>query len=168
MWCRINNVIESEIKQSPQPEPKRFWQFSFPQLLAAFACIALVSSVLTIFLVRRYAQPPEVASRTSEPTMVQHLLGKIGLVETPQQERERRMQQQKAAIEYWNVRVQARRSQWDSATREAFDRNMQVIDESVNNYTLILQKDPDDELSGEMLDAVLDDKMNLLRDFSDL
>jgi hypothetical protein len=78
------------------------------------------------------------------------------------------LQEQKAAIDYWNQRVQNRRSQWDRATREAFDRNLQIIDESVNDYSLILQKDPDDELTGEMLDSVLDDKMNLLRDFSDL
>ena len=34
--------------------------------------------------------------------------------------------------------------------------------------TTTLERDPDDELSGEMLDSVLNDKMNLLRDFSDL
>ena len=170
MWCRINNVLENEVKRSPAPEPRRFWQLSFGQLSAAFVCIAVLSSVLTAFLLKHNVPtaPPEVAAHTAEQTMVQRLLGTVGLVETPQQERERRMQQQKAAIEYWNERVQARRSQWDRATREAFDRNMKVIDESVNNYTLILQKDPDDELSGEMLDSVLSDKMNLLRDFSDL
>jgi hypothetical protein len=89
-------------------------------------------------------------------------------METPQQTHERRLQQQKAAIEYWNERVQSRRSQWDRSTREAFDRNLQVIDESVDDYSQILQTDPDDELTGEMLDSVLNDKMNLLRDFSDL
>jgi hypothetical protein len=58
--------------------------------------------------------------------------------------------------------------QWDRTTREAFDRNLNVIDEAVNDYTTILQRDPEDELSGEMLDSVLTEKMNLLRDFSDL
>lgn len=61
-----------------------------------------------------------------------------------------------------------RRSQWDRVTREAFDRNLQVIEESVKDYTTILNQDPEDELSGEMLDAVMNDKMNLLRDFADL
>ena len=58
--------------------------------------------------------------------------------------------------------------QWDRVTREAFDRNLQVLDESVKDYTTILSQDPEDELSGEMLDAVMNDKMNLLRDFADL
>jgi hypothetical protein len=82
--------------------------------------------------------------------------------------RDRRLQEQKAAIEYWNTRVQTRRSQWDRATRDAFDRNLQVIEESVSDYSLILQQNPEDELSGEMLDSVLNEKMNLLRDFSEL
>jgi hypothetical protein len=33
---------------------------------------------------------------------------------------------------------------------------------------MILEQDPEDDLSGEMLDSVLNEKMNLLRDFSDL
>jgi hypothetical protein len=95
-------------------------------------------------------------------------LSKVGLIDSPQQARDRKTQQQRAAIEYWDARVQARRTQWDRHTREAFDRNLQVIDETVSEYTTILERDPEDDLSGEMLDSVLTDKMNLLRDFSEL
>jgi hypothetical protein len=174
LWCRINNVIENEMRdQQPPPPPprRRFWHLSLGQLSAAFACIAIVSSLLTVAAIRSYLPPsaPDVTMRAAATqSTFEKILCKVGLMETPQQARDRRLQQQKAAIEYWNERVQARRTQWDRATRDAFDRNLQVIDESVNDYTLILQKDPDDELSGEMLDSVLDDKMNLLRDFSDL
>ena len=174
LWCRINNVIENEVKgnalQPPVP-PRRFWQLSFGQLLTAFVCIAVISSLLTIVGIKNYLQPPspDVTSRSSaSQTTFEKVLCKVGLMETPQQARDRHLQQQKAAIEYWNERVQSRRSQWDRSTREAFDRNLQVIDESVNDYSQILQTDPDDELTGEMLDSVLNDKMNLLRDFSDL
>jgi hypothetical protein len=170
MWCRITNVIEHEVRPpAPLPPKRRFWQLSLAQLSAAFVCIAVISSLVTVFAIKSYVQPaePEVGGQ-AQTTTFQKLLSKVGLADTPQQARERRLQQQRAAIEYWNQRVQARRSQWDRTTREAFDRNLEVIDESVNDYTLILQKNPDDELSGEMLDAVLTDKMNLLRDFSDL
>jgi hypothetical protein len=101
-------------------------------------------------------------------TTFEKVLSRVGLMETPQQARDRRLKEQQAAIQYWNDRVQARRVQWDRTTRDAFDRNLTVIDEAVNEYTMILQRDPEDELSGEMLDAVLNDKMNLLRDFADL
>jgi hypothetical protein len=52
--------------------------------------------------------------------------------------------------------------------REAFDKNLNVINESVNDYTLILQQNPEDEITGEMLDSALEDKVELLRDFAEL
>src|SRR5882672_12213649 len=51
LWCRINNLIESEIKPEPQPvekPKKRIWQLSFAQMAAGFAGIAVISSLLTI------------------------------------------------------------------------------------------------------------------------
>ena len=174
LWCRINNIIESENKaDAPLPtveQQGRRWRFSFVQVATAFVCIALVSSLFTFIAIRNYFQPsPEIATRSAaSQTLFEKVLGKMGLMETPQQIRERRLKEQQAAIDYWNERVQTRRVQWDHTTRDAFDRNLQVIDESVNDYTMILSQDPDDELSGEMLDSVLDDKMNLLRDFSGL
>jgi hypothetical protein len=170
LWCRINNIIESEKKTDPQPpveQPRgRFWRFSFVQVATAVLCVAIVSSLLTVIAIRSYQQPGGLDS--AKRSTVEKFLGRMGLMETPQHARERRLREQQAAIEYWNERVQQRRVQWDHTTREAFDRNLQVINDSVNDYTMILQQDPDDELSGEMLDSVLDDKMNLLRDFSDL
>ncbi len=175
MWQRINNIIESEIEaEKPKLEPaprRRFWQLSFAQLSAALVCIAIISSLLTVVAVRNYTLPAasDFTTRSAATqTTFEKVLSKVGLIETPIQARDRRLKEQHAAIEYWNQRVQMRRSQWDRTTREAFDRNLQVIDESVNEYTVTLQQDPDDELSGEMLDSVLNDKMNLLRDFADL
>jgi len=170
LWCRINNIIESESKAVPPPIERSKGRFSFWQVAGVVIFVALVSSVLTVVAIRSYVQPAagDLAMRSPAQTLLDKALSKIGLVETPQQARERRLKEQQAAIEYWNARVQARREQWDRMTRDAFDRNLQVIDESVNDYTMILQQDPEDELSGEMLDSVLNDKMNLLRDFSDL
>ncbi len=174
MWCRITNIIESEAKPEPpkaESPVRRFWQLSFAQLMAAVLCIAIVSSLATLVAIRSYSSPPDADFTTrsaATQTTFERVLSKVGLIDTPQQARERRLKEQHAAIEYWNARVQNRRAQWDRATREAFDRNLQVIEESLNEYTLILQQDPEDELSGEMLDTVLNEKMNLLRDFSDL
>ena len=174
LWCRINNIIESEVKPAPLPgeQPRgRFWRLSFGQLTAAVLGIAVISSLLTVVAIRNYMQPEAVDFTTrsaATQTTFEKVLSKVGLMETPQQARDRRLKEQQAAIEYWNARVQTRRVQWDRVTRDAFDRNMQVIEDSVNEYTMILQLDPEDELSGEMLDSVLNDKMNLLRDFSDL
>ena len=175
MWCRINNIIENEVKTAPPPVPEqprgRFWQFSFLQVSAAVLCIAVISSLLTIVAVRNYNQPTaaDFTSRSSATqTTFEKILSKVGLMETPQQARESRLREQQAAIDYWNARVQSRREQWNRTTRDAFDRNLQAINESVHDYTRILEQDPDDEISGEMLDAVMNDKMQLLRDFADL
>lgn len=175
LWLRINNIIESEIKPERVAPGElrrgRFWQLSFGQLAAAVLCIAMVSSLLTVVAIRNYTQPAaaDFTSRSvATQTTFEKILSKVGLMDTPQQARDRRLKEQNAAIDYWNNRVQARREQWDRVTRDAFDRNLQVIEESVNEYTMILEQDPEDELSGEMLDSVLNDKMNLLRDFSDL
>ena len=172
MWQRINNVIENEVKVMPTVEPvRRPWAMSMLRLTTALAAIAVVSSIATIFVLRNYMQPSPgdmTLATAANQTTFEKYLGKLGLIETPQQARDRRIKEREAAIDYWNARVQTRRNQWDRTTREAFDRNLRVIDESVNDYTTILAKDPDDDLSGEMLDAVMNDKMNLLRDFSDL
>jgi Putative zinc-finger len=174
LWCRINNIIESESKPKPArfaEEPRRGWRVTFGQLAAALVCIAVISSLLTVVAIRNYTQPADgdfVTRSAASQTTFEKLLSRVGLMDSPQQARDRRLKEQQAAIEYWTARVEARRLQWDRATRDAFDRNLQVIDESVSEYTTILQRDPEDELSGEMLDSVLTEKMNLLRDFADL
>lgn len=175
LWCRINNIIESEVKPArplkAESQRGRFFQLSWAQLSAALVCIALISSLLTVVAIRNYNEPSENDSQTrsaATQTTFEKVLSRVGLMDTPQQSRQRRLREQNAAIEYWNTRVQTRRVQWDRSTREAFDRNLQVINDSVSEYTLILEQNPEDDLSGEMLDSVLSEKMNLLRDFADL
>ncbi|HKP69416.1 MAG TPA: zf-HC2 domain-containing protein [Pyrinomonadaceae bacterium] len=177
LWCRINNLIESEV----QPEPEkaevkkgwfgRGWNISFSQATAGMLAIALISSLLTVVGIRNYFEPSgeDYTSRSNaSQTTFEKFLSKIGLSDSPQQARERRIEEQRAAIEYWTKRVQERRGQWNAKMRDAFDRNLNLLDESVSEYTTILEENPDDELTGEMLDTVLNDKMDLLREFSDL
>jgi len=177
LWCRINNLIESEIKpEVTVEEPKkgwfaRGWNLTFSQAGAAVMAVAVISSLLTVVGIRNYFEPSgeDYTSRSSaSQTTFEKMLSKVGLTDTPQQARERRIREQQAAIDYWSRRVQERRGQWDARMRDAFDRNLNLIDESVSEYKTILQENPDDDLTGEMLDTVLTDKMDLLREFSDL
>lgn len=177
LWRRINNLIESElpaeipIEEKPKGWFARGWNLTFSQAGIAVLTIALISSLLTIVGIRNYFEPPgsDLPARTSgPPSTFERLLSKVGLADTPQQARERRIQEQQAAIEYWDKRVQMRRMSWDHRMRAAFDRNLFEIEQAVNEYTLILQKDPEDQLSEEMLDSALTEKMNLLRQFSEL
>ena len=182
LWCRINNVIESEVQAEITKENKekanaevvqtgwlpRRWNFSFMQVASAVLGIALISSVLTVIGIRNFTAVDNDISANSQPTLFEKVLSKVGLMETQQQKRERVLKERESAIEYWNKRVEARRAQWNTNLRDAFDRNLNEINQSVNEYTQILQENPQDELSGEMLDSALDEKMELLREFSEL
>jgi len=179
MWCRINNIIEAEIKPEiiKQEEiqtrqgwfsNKRIWSLSFSQITASIIGIAVISSLLTFVGLKNVSVPTDVASQSNPPTLFEKVLSKIGLAETPKEARERRMREQHAAIDYWNKRVEARRNQWDRNLREAFERNLREIDQVVSEYTQILEENPQDDLSGEMLDSALKEKMDLLREFSEL
>lgn len=179
LWCRISNTIEAELKPEPVPEPPpqprglfgRGWNLSFGQAASGVLAIALISSLLTVVGVKNYFQPTgdDYTSRTGESqTTFEKLLSKVGLTDTPQSARVKRLKEQQAAIDYWNQRVQERRAKWDENLRRGFDRNLQAIDQAVYEYTTTLERNPDDELSGEMLDSVLNEKMNLLREFSEL
>jgi len=184
LWCRINNIIESEVQAEIFKDNKdkveaakteaqtgwlpRRWNFSFMQLASSILGIALISSVLTVIGIRNISASDNDISTNSQPTLFEKLLGKVGLVETPQRKRERVLKEREAAIDYWNKRVEARRVQWNTNLRDAFDRNLNEINQAVNEYTQILQENPQDELSGEMLDSALNEKMELLREFSEL
>ena len=181
LWCRINNIIESEIKAEPllenkQQEAKRnwfsrfwsnSWQFSLTQILSLIFGIALVSSLLTIVGIKNYSS---INSNTASanPTAFEKVLGKLGIAETPEEKRQRRIKEQQAAVEYWKKRVEARRANWDNHLREAFDRNLNEINQAVVEYDKILQENPQDEISNEMLDSAINEKVELLREFSEL
>ncbi|CAN5206516.1 hypothetical protein BH20ACI1_BH20ACI1_24710 [soil metagenome] len=178
LWCRINNIIETEVKpeiaqEIIKEEEKRgwlskvwhnSWQISMSQVLTSILGIALVSSLLTIVGFKNYSDDAANAS----PSVFEKVLSKVGLAETAWEKRERRIKEQQATVEYWNKRVEARRVNWDAHLREAFDRNLNEINQVVVEYNKILQENPQDELSGEMLDSAMTEKVELLREFSEL
>jgi hypothetical protein len=182
LWCRINNIIESEVQaeiakeqkeQIPsEPEKKGFWvggwRMSLPQVVSSVLGIALISSLLTIVGIKNYSNATADYKTSDQMTTFEKVLGKLGFIETPQHRRERLIKERFAAIDYWSKRVEARRAQWDNQLRNVFDRNLKEIDQAVFEYSRILEENPQDELSGEMLDSTLDEKVELLREFSEL
>src|SRR4029453_1304946 len=100
LWRRINNLIESElpaeipIEEKPKGWFARGWNLTFSQAGIAMLSIALISSLLTVVGIRNYYEPPgsDLPARgTDPPSTLQRVLSKVGLVETPQQARERRI-----------------------------------------------------------------------------
>jgi hypothetical protein len=51
--------------------------------------------------------------------------------------------------------------------RQTFDRNLQVIDQAVNDSMNNLGQNPHDEVSEEMLNSALNEKLALLKEFAE-
>lgn len=182
LWCRINNIIETEV--APELEEERaaeavpgriaaMWHSSFKlspmQLVSAVVGVALISSLLTVVAFKNFvAEPDPVTGAEGQPSVFDKVMADLGLGESPRQRNERRIREQETAIGYWKTRVDLRRSQWNAETRDVFDRNLIEIDKAVNEYTNLLRANPQDTISNEMLDSALKEKMELLREFSEL
>ena len=169
LWLRIRNVIEAEqgaatvapappVKQGVSAWLTRSWELSLPQLTAAFAALVVVVALGTAVGIRRWEAtgPGTVSSVTPR-----------GFAASGVSVRDRFSQQQQA-INYWNQRVELNKARWNAQMRETFDRNLQVIDQAVNDSLNEVTRNPHDEVSEEMLNAALSEKLALLKEFSDL
>lgn len=164
LWLRIRNVIEAEqggpavVQNERRPSflgrlMGHSWELSLPQLTAAAVAIVLLVSLTTVVGLRRW--------QTSVPVV------NAGVVNTATDVNDRFAQRQQA-INYWNQRVELNKARWSAEMREVFDRNMRVIDQTVASSLEELKKNPHDEISEQMLNESLNDKIALLKEFSDL
>src|ERR1044071_6481048 len=163
MWLRIRNVIEAELPNNAiaNPEPRRSffsrlmgrsWELSLPQLATSTVAIVLLVSLVTVVGLRRW--------------------GGYGVAPAPEQVEASnvndRIWQRRQVIDFWNQRVELNKARWSPEMRETFDRNMHVIDQAVANSLDELKRNPHDEVSEQMLNESLNDKLSLLKEFSDL
>jgi hypothetical protein len=183
LWCRINNIIESENQQIAETKVEekkkagfweavwaRNWQLSLSQMVSAVIGIAVVSSLLTVVGIRNGGRAPGVAQANAslQPSLVDSLLSKAGLAEAPEQAREKSFSEKQVVIDYWNKRVDERKTQWSPKMQDTFARNLNEIDQVVFEYSENLKTNPEDSLTEEMLNSALTEKMELLREFSEL
>lgn len=168
LWLRIRNVIESGANSIGVQTPSRgqgflakwfgrSWELSLPQLAAAAAVIVLIVSLSTIVGLRRYQN-----GDTGNPTAG---TAALGLAATGIKDR---FSQQQQLISFWNQRVEYNKARWSPQMRETFDRNLQVIDQTVNESFNSLSQNPHDEVSVEILNAALNEKLSLLKEFAEL
>jgi anti-sigma factor RsiW len=170
LWLRIRNMIETGAEpdaMAAAPARRKFWsswagrswELSFPQLAASVAAIVLVVSLSTIVGLRRYqsGSPATAGSASGDGNMA--LAG---------ERLSDRFSQQQQMISFWNQRVEYNKARWSPQMRETFDRNLQVIDQAVNDSMNNLGQNPHDEVSEEMLNAALNEKLALLKEFAEL
>ena len=160
LWLRISNVIESDLAASSRAAVKtsgwwsrlinQSWQLSLPRLAASAAVIVFVVALGTAVSVRRFLGSGGTPVVAIGSTVEEHY------------------RQQQQAIAYWNQRVEQNKARWNPQMRETFDRNMSVIDAAVNDSMRELVQNPHDGVSEDILNAALNDKVELLKEFSDL
>jgi hypothetical protein len=165
MWLRIRNTIEAELPSRVNTNTERrpsflsrwmglSWELSLPQLAASAAVIVLLVSLATVVGLRRwggYGTPTIVAGTQAEASDLND-----------------RFWQRRQVIDYWNQRVELNKARWSPEMRETFERNMKVIDQTVSDSMNELKRNPHDEVSEQMLNESLNDKLALLKEFSDL
>lgn len=163
LWLRIRNVIEAELPSKGVAETQsrrsllgrlmgHTWELSLPQLAASAVAIVLLVSLTTVVGLRRWggygvAAPPAQAEASNLND---------------------RVWQRRQVINYWNERVELNKARWSPEMRETFERNMKVIDQAVADSLNELNRNPHDEISEQMLNESLNDKLALLKEFSDL
>lgn len=163
LWLRIRNVLEAEAgtgRLRPRLPHKSFlsdlmsrsWEMSLPQLASFAVAIVLLVSLATVVGLRRWT------TNTTPPTPMPEQATNIN----------DRVWQRQQVISYWKQRVELNRSRWSPEMRETFDRNLQVIDQAVSQSLNELNRNPHDEISEQMLNESLNDKLALLKEFSDL
>ena len=166
LWLRIRNTIEADLpsRVSTKTETQRSflsrwlghtWELSFSQLAASAAAIVLLVSLATVVGLRRWG------GYGTTQTLVAGTQADASDVND-------RFFQRRQVIDYWNQRVELNKARWSPEMRETFDRNMKVIDQAVADSINDLKRNPHDEVSEQMLNESLNDKLALLKEFSDL
>jgi hypothetical protein len=169
LWLRVRNTIEAELTAQQRAaasanafnrESENFlsrlmnkrWALSLPQLTAAVVAIVIGVSVITTVGMQRLAAGEGGVKPGASDVKAARKLDSDQLI----------------AIEYLMQRVEERKNRWNPRMREAFDRNLGIIDATVSDSLRELNESPHDEISEEALNAALRDKMELLREFSEL
>lgn len=169
MWLRISNTIEGErafnraaaAVSAPRAEGfwsglfNRRWQLTLPQMAAAVSAVAVSVSLITVLGVQglngQDAPQQQVVTRPTGEDLPPNSF----------------LRQQQARINYLQQRVEQRKAGWHPRMRDSFERSLIVIDQTVDDSLDELKTNPHDEVSEEMLNSALRDKVELLREFSE-
>lgn len=173
MWLRISNVVEGERALRPAAAAatatprasvwerlfRRRWELTLPQMASAVAAIAVSVAFVTAVGVQGLMDVR--TARTQSPTPA---AARAGLAEDGNYPHAF-LRQQQTRISYLQQRVDQRKATWNPRMRDSFDRSLGVIDQAVLDSLDELKRNPHDEVSEEMLNSALRDKMELLREF---
>ncbi|MBA2733681.1 MAG: zf-HC2 domain-containing protein [Acidobacteria bacterium] len=185
MWVRIRNTVEIESNaaanaaaQNPTPAARReswwsrmmerSWELSLPQVAAAVVAIIVIASLATVFGLRGFQKTGTENSIALTGTSNRGGVALAGDMKNA--DLNGRLRQQQQQIKYWSQIVEERKVNWNPQVRADFEQNLNLLDETVEESLQKLSARPSehDEVTEEMLNSALNDKMQLLKEFSDL
>lgn len=174
LWLRIQNTLESEIDARRSATTNaaqenwwaslinKRWELSLPQLTTAVTMIIVAVSLVTTMALRNTGSGQ---ADLSPPSRNQPVGTDVSVLRF---DHDAYVQHQQPDIEYWRQRVEQRKARWNPRVREAFQQNMNVIDQALEDSLIELRHRPHDEVSEDMLNAALRNKVELLQEFSEL
>jgi hypothetical protein len=159
--------IEQEIQELTDPSYRRpsrwqrFWGYqltiSMPQLTSA-----VVGLTALFFLANSFAYLPQRALSLSNP-------GQTTVVAQPVNHDMNLTEAELAgAIDRLGHTVNQRRSSWDPELQQLFDRNVAIVDRSLNDCRQLVQRNPKDQVAHEMLIIAYQEKLRLFEQFASL
>jgi hypothetical protein len=166
LWRRISNTIEAEQNtplRASQPAPPlawwqrlaQSWQVSRAQAVGSLAALVMAFSVMTVGMaklpgaVRGLITSGASSSFAAAGNRLEHLA-----------------EARQPALDYWYQRVEQRKARWSPQIRQAFDYNLDILEQAAKESTEALRSNPQDVVSAERLSIVLEDKMELLKEFA--
>lgn len=180
LWLRIRNTVEGEharsINQTSAKPPQResfvkhfwgrSWQLSFAQMMTAIIAIVVFASLATVLSLRGLKNSSESATDLNSTGSQSFAMAGAANGSKDFGVRDNVWQQQQ--IRFLTEVVDQRKTHWNPQVRADFERNLNLLDETVSESLQRLQQHPHDDVTEEMLNAALNDKMQLLKEFSDL
>jgi anti-sigma-K factor RskA len=163
VWARIRFEVASEQPASVwyrtarrlSTMRSRHFDVSIPQLVASAAALVIVASV-TVTLLRRQVPADLTTGGSSLLSMQDRSLLS-----------HRDMVQMEERINELTETVEQRKRTWDPELREAFQRNMIYVDQSLAECRHDLADNPADDVSQELMLGVYREKVRLLASFSE-
>lgn len=155
------------------------WEISAPQT-AAFASVMLIVAMITAFgLNGNRASVDEAdatattagsAPRSFAAPQMNFVGSNVADGNSPQARRityEDYVRQQQAEAEYWMQRVETRKARFTPQLRDSYERSLASLDQTVSESLDELRRNPQDEISVEILSHALQEKAELLKEFSE-
>lgn len=140
------------------------WEFTAPQVTGAFASlvgVAVLGAFLGTSALRGVNETPVDAASANS--------GRVAGVETASASRvnlDEYIRRQQADIDYWRQRVEENKSRLPPRMRESYENTMVQLDQDVNYSLDQLQQNPQDDVSEQMLNRALQDKVEILKEIS--